>query len=869
MLKTIFQIFCIIFLFINSLFALEPVVLTDDKGEYSLGLHLEILEDKTGKLTFEDVKKPENDGKWFKSTWETPNFGFTNSVYWVRFEVQYPKKTEREYFIEIAYNLLNKIELFIYAEDNNANYKYIISGNHLPYNKREIDYPHFIYRMPFYFDSKEIIYLKIQTQSSMQIPIKIYDSNTFISQKTQSMLGFGIYYGCMVVMIFYNLFLFISVRDKSYFYYVLFISFYLLFQASLNGLAFAFLWPNNPTWNFALPSIMSICLFLILIFAQSFLHTEEFTPRLHRFLTLLVFTLPTIVITNIFSSYAFTIRLAVAISLIVFIAIYSTGFFVMIQGYRPARYYVIAWNFFLIGLIIYVIKTLGFIAYTFVTEYSAQIGSALEVVLISLGLADRINIIKQEKEFTQAKLIESQEETVKAQQQVVDSLQRTDKLKDEFLANTSHELRTPLNGIIGIAESLQDGATGKLPDETNYNLGMIVTSGKRLSVLINDILDFSKLKNKELNIQQKYLDIRALAEVVINLSYPLIKGKDLKLINNVPKDIPYALGDENRVQQIFHNLVGNSIKFTESGSIKIGGEIQSDNKTLMIYIIDTGIGIPKEKQNDIFKSFEQVDASTERQYGGTGIGLSITKQLVELHGGKIWVESELGKGSVFCFTLPMADGKSIPVEREEIRVESKYDFVKTENDLLPKQKINGEKQSNTNGTRILVVDDEPVNIQVLTNQLSLHNYSVIQAYNGQEALEIIDKEELPDIVLLDVMMPKMSGYEVCERIRTKHSSSKLPVIMLTAKDRVVDVVEGFTNGANDYLTKPFHKDELLMRIKTHLTLAKINASYSRFFPTSFLKQLGTENIIDVKLGDHTQKTMSVLFSDIRSFTALS
>lgn len=436
-----------------------------------------------------------------------------------------------------------------------------------------------------------------------------------------------------------------------------------------------------------------------------------------------------------------------------------------------------------------------------------------------------------------------------------EQLSKIDKLKDEFLANTSHELRTPLNGIIGIAESMIDGAGGDLPTIARENLAMVVASGKRLSALINDILDFSKLKNQELTIQMKPLDIRTLVEIVMKLSTPLIKDKNITIINTIPVGIKSIIGDENRVQQILYNLIGNAIKFTEQGKIQIQARQLDD--FIEISIQDSGIGIPAEKINDVFKSFEQVDASTAREYGGTGIGLSITKKLVELHNGKIWLKSELGTGSTFYFTLPCSDEKSIQLQDRELSIPIIEQQKELEIDLT------------SENIRVLIVDDEPINIQVLKNHLSLKDYLIIQAFNGHDALDIIENYTIPDIVLLDVMMPKMNGYQVCEQIRNKYPADKLPVIMLTAKNRVIDIVEGFNSGANDYLTKPFHKDELLMRIKTHLSLARINTSYARFFPNEFLQHLEQDNILEVKLGDHKQKLMSVLFSDIRSFTSLS
>jgi len=460
------------------------------------------------------------------------------------------------------------------------------------------------------------------------------------------------------------------------------------------------------------------------------------------------------------------------------------------------------------------------------------------------------------------------------EREVSNQLRRVDKLKDEFLANTSHELRTPLNGIIGIAESLIDGATGELPEKTNSNLSMITYSGKRLAALVNDILDFSKMKNKDLEIRKQPIDIEVMTEVVLKISESLLAGKKIWLKNEIPKDIPLVEGDENRIQQILLNLIGNAIKFTESGSVTVSAIDQ--NGMVKVSITDTGVGIPEDKYDQIFQSFEQVDASIAREYGGTGLGLSITKNLIELHGGTIRVTSEVGKGSTFSFTLPKAAN-----ETESTRDQYRRNFVeqtdkpsiKSVAKVKEKEKVvlseDSFKLKEGDQINILVVDDEPVNQQVLLNHLTAMKYNVEQAFSGEEALRAVGGDKKFDIVLLDVMMPRMSGYEVCRRIREKYLESELPVIMITAKDQVVDLVEGFSSGANDYLAKPFSKSELLARIRTHLKLYKINTSYSRFVPYEFLKSLGRESIIDVNLGDHIAKEMTILFSDIRSYSRLS
>jgi signal transduction histidine kinase/serine phosphatase RsbU (regulator of sigma subunit) len=427
-------------------------------------------------------------------------------------------------------------------------------------------------------------------------------------------------------------------------------------------------------------------------------------------------------------------------------------------------------------------------------------------------------------------------------------LQKLDQLKDEFIANTSHELRTPLNGIIGIAESLIDGATGELSKQTCYNLAMIVSSGRRLASLVNDILDFSKLKHQSLQLQIKPIDLHSIVEVVLTLSRPLIAQKNLQLINAIPPDLPPVQADENRLQQILHNLVGNAIKFTPFGKVKVAAALVNstatreiinsyveDNLTnldplnfskIEIIISDTGIGISEDKFDRIFASFEQAEGSTARTYGGTGLGLTITKQLVECHGGEISVQSTLGEGSCFKFTLPVANEK--PVEKNssfQPALKENFDSLQL-GDTTPKnhQLFHSE---NTSQIKILVVDDEPINLQVLVNNLSLQNYDVTQASNGEEALNLIESGFLPDIILLDVMMPKMTGYEVIQKLREDFLPSELPIVLLTAKNQVQDIVTGLNVGANDYLTKPIAKSELLARIQTHLNICRLKAENLR------------------------------------------
>ena len=506
------------------------------------------------------------------------------------------------------------------------------------------------------------------------------------------------------------------------------------------------------------------------------------------------------------------------------------------------------------------------------------------------------------EDITERKQAEAERHNFTAQLKLKnEALERLDKLKDEFLANTSHELRTPLNGMIGIAESMLEGATGTLSDLQRKNLMMIAHSGHRLSTLVNDILDFSKLRHNTIRLQVKPTGLREITEIVLTLNQSFVRNKDLQLINNISPDLPLVQADENRLQQILHNLIGNAVKFTEIGSITVSAQViswdensdnhqpkvdqKAANSQVAVTVSDTGIGIPADKINRIFESFEQADGSTARQFSGTGLGLAVTKQLVELHGGKIWVESIENVGSYFTFTLPIAteeqavklDHSSVLIHRSA--VVSLEDFVEDQNHtesnrILPHLTQNSTTSLNNNQFKILIVDDDPINLQVLVNYLCLQNYAVTQASSGIEAMEILEAGYLPDLILLDVMMPRMTGYEVTRRIRETWPPHQLPIMMLTAKNQVSDLVAGLEVGANDYLSKPLNKDELLARIKTHIRIkqlrtekAHIRKTFGRYVTDEVVTNL-LESAEGLKLGGERRK-ITLLTSDVRGFTAIS
>lgn len=449
-----------------------------------------------------------------------------------------------------------------------------------------------------------------------------------------------------------------------------------------------------------------------------------------------------------------------------------------------------------------------------------------------LALALLLLWVQQGRLASQAASMESR---VAQERLVSQRLREVERLKDEFLANTSNELRTSLYEISGLAESLANGAGGELSEKVRSFLSMIVKSGRRLSSLVEDLLDFSNLEHQGVELKLAPVELRALADVVLTLQKPLVETGALELHNRIDEGLPLAWGDENRLLQILHNLVGNAIKFTETGFVEISAAVVAGSLT--VRVTDTGIGIRAEDQERIFQPFEQVEASIQRRFGGTGLGLALSRQLVELHGGELEVHSTLDEGSTFAFTLPIAENEFVATlgPQDTLAKLSKQSDSRPEQDqstssdrvtvtLGPEWSSpisvsaqNWQAEHATSCGRILLVDDEPTNLQILSDYLAGAQFELVSASTGEEALEVANKHPF-DLVLLDIMMPRVSGYQVCKTLRSKHPIDELPIIFLTAKNQDVDIVTGMSLGANDYLTKPISRDRLLARVWSHLDL---------------------------------------------------
>ncbi len=390
--------------------------------------------------------------------------------------------------------------------------------------------------------------------------------------------------------------------------------------------------------------------------------------------------------------------------------------------------------------------------------------------------------------------------------------------KSEFLANMSHELRTPLNSIIGFSEILMDGTFGELNEKQAKYIGNVYDSGKHLLNLINDILDLSKVEAGKMELHYEQVKIYPVFEEVKSIISPLAKKKEITLESSIEDGLEIIDTDRGKFKQILFNLVSNAIKFTpESGKVSINATTSED--MALITVTDTGIGITEEDQKKLFNPFKQLDASTTREYQGTGLGLALVKKFTQLHGGDVWLESKVGEGSTFGFSIPVKNKSVIdphtqptpqpsrePTRPEVPAISEEVDTKKIKN-IAPHISV----PENSDGTEplILVIEDDPRSRELLTLSLVDAGYRVIAATNGKDGVTMA-KVMKPFAITTDIMMPGMDGWDVLNNLRTNERTSSIPIIIISMVD---DKNIGLASGASDYFVKPVDKNTLLDTIE--------------------------------------------------------
>ena len=656
------------------------VALIGDKNRYEIGLFTQYLADSDNALDISSVRSLPR-SEWTSLDSDTVSLGFYQSPHWFRASFININSTSNQWILELGYPLLDFIDFFIVRDGKVIGHE--VGGDHVPLNLRQIQFRENLFKIEIPQGQLIEVYFKISTTSSLQFSATLLSLDEFIQMDHNEQLVYGLYFGMLIILFIYNALIYSVVRDTRYLYYLLYISGFILFQFTLTGFALEYLWREGPMWEDEIV-IAAICITTIgmLLFSKNFLELRYTMPKSYKIYNVGIAYYLLILAYVFVGDYPIAVISATIGAMLRAVVILVTGALRLLNHFKPARYFMLGWSFFLVGVVIYGCKTLGILQPSPLTEYAIQIGSTMEALLLSLALADRINVLSNEsrriqKEVTQklqtevtvrTRQLEKRTEEAEAAKRRAESLrieaENVTKLKSQFLANMSHEIRTPMNGILGLADMLVETELSEL--QRKY-LDTINSSGRSLLRVINDILDYSKIESGKMDIESIELDLDRLVDDCISIFAAKVEEKQIPLVSYIAEEVPrWILGDPTRIQQIMLNLIGNAFKFTDHGQIIIrisreSGEFNSasgdeqsacDNKVnLKFSVIDSGLGITEEQQKKLFRSFAQADSSTTRRYGGTGLGLTISKTLAELMGGKIGVSSEYHKGSEFWFTI--------------------------------------------------------------------------------------------------------------------------------------------------------------------------------------------------------------------------
>ncbi|MEN8258784.1 MAG: 7TM diverse intracellular signaling domain-containing protein [Thermodesulfobacteriota bacterium] len=811
----------------------KTLEVVEDILSYPAGLHIDFLEDVHSAFTLEDVRSPELQAQFHPSQDDMPGFGFTKSSMWGRLTIKNNLDKNIEYFLVIDYPPLDYLN-FYYPVANG--YEAFSTGDHRPFLSRPIHSRNYVFPIMLSPGEQATYFLRAQTKGSLNMPISL-EAPTYYAQETaltQTMLG--IYYGILLVMTVYISFLYFSLRDIIYGYYVLFIITFLGFQLSLNGTGFQYLWPNAIWWNnITVPFFIFMSYTSATLFTITILETEKHIPRYHKVLKALIPVGCLGMAISIFADYSVAIKLA-TISCLTLPVMIIAGFQVMLMGYRPAYYYALAWTVSLMAITIYSLKTFGLLPNTFLVNWSTQIGTSWEVMILALAVADRFHLMEEEKKQAQKLYAEKLEEAntnleisnlkleelnTELEERILDRTQElktsnelliveagerqiaekeareASQAKSEFLANMSHEIRTPMNAVIGMSVlALQLPLTSRLK---SY-IQTISQAGNSLMRIIDDILDFSKIEAGKLEFEQVSFNIQDILDNIVNIFKEKVQDKGIELVVYADKDVPrHLIGDPLRLEQVLINLVGNGIKFTDLGEVSLHvscAETSAEDACLLFSVADTGIGLSKEQTDQLFTAFHQADTSITRQYGGTGLGLAISNQLVTMMGGSIIVTSQEGHGSTFFFTACFKS-QSEP-ETFSPPLSKAVCAGKT---ILA---VHTNKTCRQSWQQIL--EDVGFNIITLSSL-----YDIPLFFNTEQGAEI-------DMILADLGDEPDLFFQAIETLRAKKIS--LPTTLTLTDLQGGQIPKASEMGVEFSLNKPIKQQDLIMTVAQCLSLVE-------------------------------------------------
>jgi len=782
--------------------------------------------------------------------------GYDTSHYWFRFNVDFSQAKEEKWLLEIPFSLLDKVVLF--EPLKNGGFKQVATGDRLKFVERPMPLHHFLFPLEIHSDNQTYI-LYVKTQDSVQVPLELWSESEYLPHYGIHLSIQMVFFGAMLVMIIFNLFIYISTRDRNYIYYVAFISLMVLFQMGLQGFSHQFLWPNNPWWsNITTPLFGVLSLFFGLLFVRKLLNTEEHIPRFDKLLTFISYAMIFSIWLILFGDYNISIY-ASLITTSVFFNLTSVAIILLVlKGNRTAKIVLAAWSVFLISGTISMLGILGILPLEIANTHTLQIGSMAEVILLSLALADRIKLLRQEKldiEIMSSDILRLSNE----------QLEKSNHIKDAFIATISHEIKTPMNAILGSSQLLREDFLSA--DQKQY-INIIERSGNSLLNILDNILEYSKLQAGKVVTIDREASVIKIFEAVAELFEVQLRKKPIRLWLSYGDNLPEKVYiDDVLLKHIVMNLLSNSVKFTQQGFIWLHVSMTEKNR-LKIEVSDSGIGMNQEQMDRIFGAFIQANDTTSRHYGGTGLGLVIVKKICKLLNGSVTVQSLEGEGTTFTVDVPVVPlscsiiNAPLPIKfclgsmRESSLIESRLYFSNKEtscqfslNEQGKAYLSNGHhnivlkgilsaatlyqayeslaQENNNKNTstldfkaitlkRVLAVDDDLTNRIIIGKILDRFevNYEVVES--GEQAIEAIKDREF-HIVLMDIEMPGMDGYEVTKEIRRverMNNQDPLNIVALSAHTDVEFKEKARLSGMNEFLSKPVKISDLKALIES-------------------------------------------------------